>query len=180
MTSSKEHTRDAESKANAQSGLLTTLSNNLGTADAAYVMDKKVVPHALYGLEASWADDKSLAQLDDTVTGRCIFRAYGLPITSRKSVRMYQSRSLHASRQIRLSCVRFVAKLARDTDPIRKVLVQQQLTARTPPPQIVQTCPRGLCKGNGLTRRQPVLTPPQHAHQGPSQLDQAPPTVPRQ
>ena len=47
---------------------------------------------------------------------------------------MYQSRSLHASRQIRLSCVRFVAKLARDTDPIRKVLVQQQLTASTPPP----------------------------------------------
>ena len=131
---SKEHVRDAESKANAQSGLLTTLSNNLGTADAAYVMDKKVVPHALYGLEATWVDDKSLAQLDDTVTGRCIFRAYGLPTTSRKSVRMYQSRSLHASRQVRLSCVRFVAKLARDPDPIRKVLVQQQLTARTPPP----------------------------------------------
>ena len=131
---SKEHVRDAESKANAQSGLLATLSNNLGTADAAYVMDKKVIPHALYGLEAAWVDDKSLAQLDDTVTGRSCFRAFGLPTTSRKSVRLYQSSSLHASRQVRLSGVRFVAKLARDPDPIRKVLVQQQLTARTPPP----------------------------------------------
>ena len=82
---SKEHARDAKSKANAQSGFLATLPNNLGKADAAYVMDKKVVPHALYGLEASWVDYRPLAQLDDTATGRCtctcIFRAYmyGLP-----------------------------------------------------------------------------------------------------
>ena len=94
---SSEHVRDAESKANATSGLLATLSNNLGTADAALVMDKKVVPRALYGLETVWADDADLSKLDDALSGRCAHRAYGLPSTSRKSVRLYQSPSLHAS-----------------------------------------------------------------------------------
>ena len=105
---SSEHIRDAESKANAVSGLLATLSNNLGTADAALVMDRKVVPRALYGLEAVWADDADLSKLDDTVSGRCAHRAFGLPTHSRKSVRLYQSPSLHASRIVRLTSVRFV------------------------------------------------------------------------
>ena len=120
-----------------------------GTADAAYVMDnltgcKKgctprfVWPRGILG-HTTTTDDKSLAQLDDTATGRCIFRAYGLPTTSRKSVRMYVPLALTSCippDPPRSSCVRFVAKLARDTGPIRKVPVeqQQQLTARTPPP----------------------------------------------
>ena len=88
---STEHVRDAESKANAVSGLLTTLSNNLGTADAALVMDKKAIPHALSGLEATWTDDKSISRLDDSISGKFCQRAFGLPYTCRKNVRLYQS-----------------------------------------------------------------------------------------
>ena len=129
---STEHVRDAESKAHAVSGLLTTLSNNLGTADAAFVMDKKALPHALYGLEATWADDKSISRLDDTISGRLCQRAFGLPYTCRKNVRLYQSGSLHASRIVRLNSVRFAARIARDADPIRRELFHELVTRPSP------------------------------------------------
>ncbi len=70
------------------SGLLLSVAHNLGTSDTAYVMDRKATPHSLFGLEATWADDTSLQTLDESVTGKLAHRAYALPHTSRKHIRL--------------------------------------------------------------------------------------------
>jgi hypothetical protein len=75
------------------SGLLLTAAHNLGTRDAAYVMDRKATPHSPFGLEATWADDTSLQRLEKSVTGKLAHKAYALPHTSRKHIRLYQNGS---------------------------------------------------------------------------------------
>jgi hypothetical protein len=130
--SSREHVLCAEKKAASLNPLLYSLAQNVSTEVAFKVMDAKVAPHALYGLEATWPSDGQLSRLDASVTGVGCMRAALLPVSCRKEIRMYQSPSLHASRQVRLAGARFAAKLARDTNPIRQALLHEQLTRPTP------------------------------------------------
>jgi hypothetical protein len=138
---SSEHIRSAEQKASTMSGLILSIANNLGTNDAAYVMDRKAIPHSLFGLEATWPDDTSIQRLDESVTGKLAHRAYALPHTSRKDIRLYQSGSLHASRIVRLASVRFAAKLARDPNPIRRTLFNELVSRPQVRPGVIGRIP---------------------------------------
>ena len=73
---SLEHIKRAGDRAQKLAQLLSRVSHNIGEGPASMVQGKKVDPHSLYGLSASWASDAHLARLDKTVTAACSCRAH--------------------------------------------------------------------------------------------------------
>ena len=96
------------------------------------MQDKKVDPHSLYGLSASWASDAHLVCLDKTVTAACSRRAHLLPKPSRVELGLYESEVLTASRKVTLDQARLALKLVSDPNPIRQALMRQMSGPRPP------------------------------------------------
>ena len=141
--SSLEHIRRAGDRARKQAPLLSRIAHNVGEGPASMVQDRKVDPHALYGLGASWASDANLARLDLSVTSACSRRAHLLPKSSRLELGLYESNILTASRKVTLDQARLAIKLANDPNPIRQALIERMSGPR-PPPKAGQAWERSI------------------------------------
>ena len=140
---SLEHVKRAGDRARKQAPLLSRIAHNVGEGVASMVQDRKVDPHALYGLGASWASDAHLARLDLSVTSACSRRAHLLPKASRLEMGLYESSVLAASRKVALDQARLAIKLASDPNPIRQALLSKMAGPR-PPPKAGQAWERSI------------------------------------
>ena len=93
---SRTNLEQAIKTARTGSHLLYQIAHTMGEDFADTVTARKVIPAALYGLEAGWLNDSRLKKLDE-ISDLCEYRAHLLPASSNKECRKYETSRLPAS-----------------------------------------------------------------------------------
>ena len=104
------------------SHLLYQIANTMGEEVADDVTMKKILPAALYGLEAGWLNDSGMKQLDE-ISGFCDYRAHLLPRSSNTECRAYETPNLPASDHVAAQQANMYLKFVQKPHPIRTPLL---------------------------------------------------------
>ena len=104
------------------SHLLYQIAHTMGEEFADAVTMRKVLPAALYGLEAGWLNDSSMEQLDE-ISGNCVYRAHLLPRSSNTECRAYETSNLSASDLVAAQQANMYLKFVQKPHPIRTPLL---------------------------------------------------------
>ena len=112
----------AKTTGRTNSHLLYQLAHSMGEDFADQVTQRKVLPAALYGLEAGYLNDNALKKLD-TITELGAFRAHLLPFSSNTECRRYETPTLPASSLVAVQQANMYIKFSQTPHPIRTPLL---------------------------------------------------------
>jgi hypothetical protein len=105
------------------SHLLYQIANTMGEEFADTVTMRKILPVALYGLEAGWLNDSGMKQLDE-ISGFCDYRAHLLPRSSNTECRAYETPNPSASDLVAAQQANMYLKFVKTPHPIRTPLLE--------------------------------------------------------
>jgi hypothetical protein len=121
--SSQPQLAESQAKGRTGSHLLYQLAHSMGEDFADQVTQRKVLPAALYGLEATFLNDVSLKKLD-TISDHCHYRAHLLPYAANKECRQFETPTLPASLLVASHQANMYLKLTNTYHEIRTPLVK--------------------------------------------------------
>ena len=104
------------------SQLLYQIAHTMGEEFADAVTMRKVLPAALYGLEAGWLNDPRMKQLDE-ISALCDYRAHLLPFSSNSECRDFETSNPTASELVASQQVNMYLKFVQKPHPIRTPLL---------------------------------------------------------